>query len=58
MVVVADLAGDVAEAGSGEPWRAFRDDDVGAVDGAQVAFLVEGPEDACGQGRRGPTGLR
>jgi hypothetical protein len=44
VVAIADLAGDVAEAGSGEPWGVLGDYDVSAVDGAQVEFLVEGPE--------------
>src|SRR6266571_4107994 len=50
VIVVADLAGDVAEAGPGEPGGALGHDDVGGVvDRAQVPFLVEGAEDAGGQ---------
>jgi hypothetical protein len=49
VVVVAERASDLAKAVPGEPWGALGHDDVGAVDGAQVEFLVEGAEDTCGQ---------
>jgi hypothetical protein len=49
VLVVADLTGDVAQAGPREAGGAFGDDDVRPADGAQVEALVQGAEDAGGQ---------
>ena len=49
ILVVADLPGDLAEAGRGEAGRALRHGDVGASDGVQVEVLVQGAEDAGGR---------
>jgi hypothetical protein len=49
VLVVADLPGDLAEAGRGEAGRALGIGDMGAADGEQVEALIQGAEDASGQ---------
>jgi hypothetical protein len=49
MLVVADLAGDLAEAGRGEAGCPFRHGDMGPSDGVQVEVPVQGAEDAGAQ---------
>jgi hypothetical protein len=46
VLVVADLPGDLAEAGRDEAGRALRHRDIGTGDGVQVEVLVQGAEDA------------
>lgn len=49
MLVVADLPGDLAEAGCGEAGCALRYGDVSAADCVQVELRVQGAEDVGGQ---------
>ena len=49
VLVVADLPGDLAEAGRDEAGRALRHRDMGTGDGVQVEVPVQGAEDAGGQ---------
>ena len=45
VLVVADLPGDLAEAGRGEAGRALRHRDMGTGDGVQVEVPVQGAEE-------------
>jgi hypothetical protein len=45
VLVVADLPGDLAEAGRGEAGLALRHRDMDTGDGVQVRILVQGAED-------------